>query len=444
MPREHPITPPGSAAAPPVPWLLAPASFTPGDYDAACELIERLAEVAQEAYPEVPLEVLARLAQQAVRWIADGRAADAGLQLTNLCAEAGESENHLREHFGPRWQQAGELIVRALMRYRGPGVMWEVLKSVPAESRPSHRGLGRDHLPGKAAGIRVLGFAVGAPGRCLLPSSILNTRGTRDDLTSGRCEPTRIAEFERQCGMDIAGSIAEHVELLSAARDTVRARVSEGMKPAYRGLAEAIFSDVTIAEALPAGPSLSRGLWHGELAYPGDEPDTLEVLRSHVRRGVARCSPQTLEQAERDVPSSEWEQLEVVAGAFARRHALELDRREGRFWWVPGPDLLVDELIGRESVTSACWQPFGLAEDRGSAATLAALARHAMPRECVERARADCAWGLISASSIWSDAAMRTVLHVADAACVTAERDRRRVEMETLEGLSPSRGDGLL
>jgi hypothetical protein len=431
--------------APSAPWLLAPASFTPADRDAAWAIVAKIAGLVGQAYPEVPIDTFVKLVQTTVGWIADGRAARVGLQLSSLCAQAKQSEKHLREHFGPRWQQAGELMVRLLMLFHhGPGVRWQLLKSLPTEARPSHHGLGRDHLPGKAAGVRLLSCAVGAPGRCMLPSSMIYTRGTCDDLSSERCEPKRIDEFEKECGQPIAGATSEHVDMQLTAADTVRKRVDERLAHSYPGLGERIFTPILIANALPYGPSTVRGVWHGQLAYPGDEPDTLEVFAKHDRHGIARCSPEMLEDVEREVPDSEWDSLQVAAGEFAGEHALDLDPRDSRFWWVPGREMLVLEDIGRTAVTSSLWLPVGLGGDRALAATLAALGRQSSPRMCIERAQDDCQWGLISVSSVWSDAALRTLLHVADAACVCAERYRRQEEMRALEGLEPSRRDNPL
>ncbi len=377
---------------------------------------------------------LSRLACAAVDWISDGRAAYPGLQLSNLCLEAGESEKRIREYFGAEWQQAAELTARLLVAWRGPGAQWEWVRSIPTSARPSHKGLGTDREPGKAAGIRLLARAAGGPDRCLIVSSLIYTRGTCDDRSCERAREDRIAGFEAECGMQIAGTMAEHIACQIEQNDALRRRVKDdGLERGYPGISERLFSDVVIADAMPCGPSRTRSTWHGDVGYPGDNAETLELLLAKGKRGVALCSPATVALAEAE--SEDWEPLEVEKGSFANEHALDLRPRGTRFWRVS--DMIIHEEIGQSSVRNSCWRPYGMPDDPASAAAIIALAEEAWPRECMERARAESSWGSISASTIWSHAALRAVLHAADSAVLSAERRRRATDLLRDEGIEP-------
>jgi hypothetical protein len=124
-----------------------------------------------------------------------------------------------------------------------------------------------------------------------------------------------------------------------------------------------------------------------------------------------------------------WQPIGVREGEFASVHALPLQAWGTRFRVLAERDLLVRDRVGRATIAGGCWRMFGMEDDLAMAATLIVLAEQEWLGECIERARAASSWGLISASDPRSHAGLRAVLHIADAALVSAERERNALAM---------------
>jgi hypothetical protein len=415
--------------------VRSPPVLTAQDAVAARERIKGLAPLVERVYPELPIDTLAALACAAVEWVIHGRAADPGVQLTSLCTQAERSSKSFRRGLGPQWQQAGELMTRLVASWPAHTLRWERIGVVATRARPNHHGLGTDKFPEKPASIRFLTSAVGNPDRCLVCSSLIYTRGTRDDHSCmERRDLQRIADWEKRCGTGIAGTMSEHVELQLQQNAGLLGRIERarqsGRLPERSMLALVrCFPDLAIVGAMPEGPPATRGVWHGQVAYPGDDEQTLATLRAHGRRGVALCSPQTLANAEDKMELSRWRPIGPQEGEFAHVHALPLQAWGTRFRLLADRELLVRDRVGKATVAGGCWRMFGLREDLAMAATLIVLAEQDWPAECIERARESNSWGLISASDPWSHGGLRVVSHIADAALVSAERERNALQM---------------
>lgn len=423
--------------------VRSPPVLLAADAVAARERIMGVARLVERIYPELPIDTLAAMACANVGWVMDGRAADPGLQLTSLCAEAGESTKRFRRGLGPGWQQAGELMARLLSSWPRHTLRWERIGVVATRTRPNHNGLGTDKIREKAASIRFLTSAVGNPDRCLVCSSCVYTRGTRDDHSCAeRRDLERIAMWTERCGVEIAGTMSEHMELHLGQGGALRHRVERSreagsLPPRSMVALKRCFPDLVIVGAMPEGPPATRGAWHGTVGYPGDDEQVLATLRAHGKRGIALCSPRTLADAELEQELAGWQTIGVEEGEFARVHALALQTWGTRFRLLAERELLVRDHVGRTSVAGGCWRTFGLEEDLAMAATLIVLAEQEWPEECIERARESNSWGLISASDPWSHGGLRTVSHIADAALVSAERERNALEMRQHDYESP-------
>jgi hypothetical protein len=409
-------------------------------------LMQRATIVVGRVYPEVDLVTLHALARSLLGRIADPNAST-GVTMSGSCLAESKAlarkkvltkpltEASLLQSYGPAFEQASELMARALPSL-GPEkgkptehrFDYERFESVPTDTNPTFLdGLGVDRDAQTAPSMRFWIKAAGAHDRVNWLQSLINTRGTCHDWScEERYSAQKTARFAKDCGRQIAGPILEHLDITlrqsTAILRRIQAAGQEGrLTLETQAALEGLFPRRVILDGQKCGPSPTRGVWYSFVEYPGDDPAVMTRLAADGKSGIARCSSETLDDA---YVSKNWRTPNLKNDPLAERYGVQLHEPAMHFRHFPDENLLVRHIVGGMSEESECWRIIPGTEDLAEAAALILIAKSSLFTGCVERARIAHALGKISIKRVETNALLRCGLHVADDALVTATRWR--------------------
>lgn len=404
--------------------------FDGADVRAADRLIDRFGTVAARAIPEAPADSrtigrLIALAKAANAVIAAGGSRD-GLRVDRLARQASyHSGNHIFEHLDGVWvRQWAALTIRLLMSTGGPLLAEQLVTAAVPVGRDSRRA-GFDNRSGVPKVKPLMRLYLAGADRHLVSWQIPLLSATSCDRTAVDADIERIERYEVEFGHTLPASLDDHLRLALSERralldivQTLAADHPEALREALLDpamIAQDAFSPVVIVPALAYGSPHVPGEDHSQLVMPGDDPAVLAALAEAGLTGIAEMH---------------------VTPHRAPSRALTLDRGVAANWGLTAPAwntsfqvLGDDELLRVDSsgfgATARLWRVFGMRPDDQRAAAAAERAAETWPRTCVTRADAAAPPGRAYPKAAAHRRTMMALGAVADAAHVTAERERR-------------------
>jgi hypothetical protein len=411
--------------------VQAPAAFAAEDAARADVLIDVFGRLAATVVPEAPtdprrLEKLLALTKGANRIIADGKAA-AGARVGDLARAAHyASDKHVRDDpHGPWMRMWSMTAVRLLLAHSAP-LLAEHVVSAAVRVRRESAFIGYDHHPGCTYVKPLLSVYAGALDRHLVCWQMPLASGTCYDRDDPSADLERIAEIERELGEPLRAGVGDHLALALSERDECRRLVAAavaahpelfletGLDPAT--VLERAFADVCVLEALPYGAPVAPVESHRAVLLPGDDDESIAAASASMS-GIAYCGQVT------DPSPLSWVRVELEPD-IAARWGLELDRWSTTFSAVDDDLLLRTETASTGARTEG-WRTFGMANTDQRALALAQRAAETWTHACIRRAETDAPPGKVYAKDPAFRLALRAMLRFADAALVSAERQRR-------------------
>jgi hypothetical protein len=415
----------------------SPVAFERRDTERADALIDRYGRLAALVIPEAPsdgtrLAKLIAVTRGGNAILADQRTVN-GAKVGDLAKAANyASDKHLRDDpHGPWMRRWSAVAVRLLLAARVP-LLVEHVASEATRVRRESRAIGHDHHASCAHVKPLLSVYAGTIDQHLVDWQSQLVSGTCFDHTQEDADCDRIAKAEEDLGEPLRGSVIDHVALALDERELCKQLVAEaaakyperfreaGLNPAT--VVERAFADLCVLETLPYGAPVEPGMTHTDVHTPGDDEVMIAAVSASMA-GVASCGvigdPAQL--------PGEWRDVTLESTTVAE-WALEHDPWRHTFRTLNNDTLLRTETGPSGSVTEA-WRVFGMANDDQRALALVQRASEAWTRECIDRAEKTCPVGLNYAKEPAFRMAMRAMLRLADAARVTAERERRASEL---------------
>jgi hypothetical protein len=415
--------------------VLQPVDLSTVDVRDAVSLVRQAVEFAGKIVG-IDAYVIAALSAEVVRSVCTGKAAD-GLRLDELCRNSQTGSGRVRDHFGEPLVQAVDIAVRALTVLQGRPVIYDRLFSIAVRTRRSSTAIGSDHIQGAAATLRMMGLAHSGRDRCVSTIDMTLTTDTRDDPTSPRANPERIAQLTEDLGHAPAGTVGEHTKellarhararraVITAAIDRPRAFDGIGMTP--DAFASHAFADYVIGGGLACGPPHHRCRAHARVVHPGLEPDVVAALVQMKRKGVLSRGPLRGDAGvARDLRSEGFEQFGPERTPLDER--LALMPSYGVEWWrsIDSRRIIRREVAqsrqSAKSVRSDDWLVVGLEERPDVAVALIQRFEQQWTQGCIDRAMEACAPGMLLARGAQQQEALRALLRLANAAIVAANR----------------------
>lgn len=407
--------------------IRQPVDITTADLaDATAKLYESL-EIAARYVPEIDVYSIGQLGQAVMEATHRGEART-GLRLQTILENARVGSGHARQrHFRPELSELADLTIRlAAISSPRRAVRCECLFAAWAKTGRDRNSLATDRIRNVTPGMRFAGLAVSCDDRHLPTSEIPFTAGTRHDYSSDRADPDGIARLEAKLGRRPSGTPAEHFDELLSTQRRARARLSAGLgKDGGTLLAEAGFSDLVIAGAMPYGPATKRTLDGATTYWPGGDADLIDVLAGAGKQGVAHLGRRD-PNGKHPPTQAELEGNGFIMKPFGRTSAderLATDVEWGVTWfWRRESDQLLRVQLDEGAVRIDDWRVIGLANDLDVAVALVRRHEQQWMGSCLARVMIDTAPGLIEVSSYRSDAGLRDLLRVGNAALVDADR----------------------
>jgi hypothetical protein len=417
-----------------------PVAFAAQDIADANSLIETFGRLAAANMPEAPdderrLARLLALAKGANQLLASGRA-EHGVRIDELARAANyASDKHIREGFVGSWPRRwSALAIRLMMADTAP-VLAEHLIARAAKVRRESNFIGYDQHPDCGKIKPLLNLYVGGIDRHLLNWQIPLTTATSYDRTHPRAALARIADVEQQLGEPLPATLVEHLELALAERATCHQLVQAGVSSRGEMFHEAgldpatavarAFSPLLVLDPLPHGAPRVPGEAYGRLVMPGDEAELLRVADKYGLVGIAACSDAE-HASELALPSRPLD----LAVATITDWGLEASPWTIAFQAI-GDNLLLRVASDKGGTRATLWRVFGMSNDDQRALALAQRDSEEWTHACALRANAAAPPGLVYAKDPAFRMAVRALVRVADAARVTAERDRRARPIHT-------------
>lgn len=411
-----------------------PVAFMAADVAAADELIDRFgalaaAVVPQPRHDERRLARMLTLTRAANASLASGEARE-GLKVREFARGANyESDKHIREGLAGNWPRRWSACAIRLLMAASTPVLAEHLSSSASPVRRESRFIGFDNHRGASKVKPLLNLHLAAIDRHLLGWQIPLAAGTTWDRTHHDADEDAIAAAEADLGEPLPGSLADHLALALSERAELReavssARVSHagifleaGLDP--ETVMARAFSDLLVIAPLPHGASLVKHESHSRLVLPGDDPALVELARSSGVGGIAACNTPRDGSLTR-TPSHEIRLPTLLSSQWG----LTASPWHLTFHAI-GDDLLLRRASDGNGVTIDLWRVFGISNADPVAAALAQRVAEQWTLACSRRAETDAPPGSIYAQRPDFRMALRAFIRFADAARVTAERQRR-------------------
>ncbi|MEA2192540.1 MAG: Bacterial regulatory protein luxR family [Solirubrobacteraceae bacterium] len=256
-------------------------------------------EEARSFAPTVDAYRYEQLAIAVLNALLDGSLASGGLWPGKLAEKARLSRSRIGSYFGRDWQIFTDVVVRAICaQARRPPVYEEIL-SVPVSVSRDDQGLGVDHVPGAQNVMHLLTWAIASSDMHCPTLAHPLTTGTRDDRTSPRSDPERIATHEHQIFRNLPASMAENVaHLLMSGSE--RLGEKDPLRPGFA-------SRFLVVGPLPFGPPsrhhLSSSVW-----LPGSDEEIAKTIHRSALHGILYVGRQTdhLDSSFRRLIVDEW------------------------------------------------------------------------------------------------------------------------------------------
>jgi hypothetical protein len=415
-----------------------PVSFAQVDVRDAIDIATTAIKAAAEIVGDIDPFTYTQLTAYLVEEISSGRAAD-GVQVTSACTATRTARGHLPELYTERWELTSQLAVRLTAVMTGRSVRFEELYVHPAEISRDHHGLGMDHHRGARQAMHFAGLALGTTDSQTTAAAIPLLIGTRDDVCAPTADLGRINDFAKARGRSLPGSWGEHAaELLMMRRQVgaaLRGRPELGrlLQPfgltvgdVYRG-----FAATLVVRAMPFGPPRKRTMSSAGVLVPTHEDGLMALLgrlggRSLVFAGsptaAATRAPTPEELARRGYRDVPWD-----AGQLGDSFGLgRIGPWNVEYRYSHRAGTLI-RLEAGEGAWMEAWRLLGFREsDLTDALALVERSREDWPRHCLDRAYIACAPGKLKTQDLRSQNAWRSMLRVADAALVAADRLMRQ------------------
>lgn len=410
-----------------------PVEFASDDTVTADSLIKTIGSLAADIVPEAPEDGpqrarLLALTQGANHLLASGRVRS-GLQVRDLARASNYSTKHTHVGLdGTAARRWGAAATRLLSASTGP-ILVEHLLSAPVEVRRGSGVIGYDHPPGCSHLKPMIMLAGASIDRFMCNWEMPLTTATCWDHAAADADHERIAATEALLGHSLPGTFAEHLALAMDDRDSLRDQIRRAVEDWPDLFTEAklegdrivrnSFSRFCVLEALPYGQPSSRGVHFADHCYPGDHPELIELVAAHMS-GVAHCrpmaSPAAMLRAAQSLP---------LDASLAAQLGLPISPVDTKVHAVDS-DLLAHTAAGQSGARTTWWRIFGMdSRDPHAVALVEHAGANQWRRRCLRRAIRDLAPGLLYPKRADHRFSMRAITRVADAARVTAERQRR-------------------
>jgi hypothetical protein len=378
-----------------------------------------------------------------------------GLEIQDLC-DGRTSEGHVREVFEGDVEVTIDIAVRAVQALLAKPPIHEELFSVVRRTGRDSSAIASDKNPNVARVAPLIGIALGGSDRHLPDVAIPFTTGTRDDHSSSRADPMRIAAFSQELGARLPGRPHEHVlrllEIEARARKVVvRAAESRPELFAKVGLdpqrfVKSYFPRCLVANPLPYAAPKAQGDSAGDWHHPGDDDDLARVLVEAHKHAVLRCEldePQTQlpldgrddaidalaeRFGERPIDISQDELATVQRKQAAVDLGITWDWKSVRYWWFRESERLVrgvevvDPRTQAELVELELWRTVQLTDQLEAAVILVEHMQGGWPARCLHRYFAACEPGLMKPHKTRYRSGLLLLSFLANAALVAAER----------------------
>jgi hypothetical protein len=397
---------------------------------------------------------IAQLAEAIGDRIVSGEAPD-GLEIDDLC-QGRTASGRIRDGFGEEMRDLVDLAVRTLFFFGRRYALYGHITSIPVSVGRDSQAIGVDSHPGVGPRAHILIGALGSADRILISQGRWLLTGTRDDHSSPRADPERIARFSLELGDRLPGSIEEHLARQFEAEDRTERVVEAAAEKNHSAFGNAWldpskvsaygFPKCLIIDSILHAPPSKRGQTSGGELYPGNSEAVVEAILSAKRYGIVRCElPDTevpltsleddllpaLEECYRERRKPLPTHLEDQIVNWNRAHELQVGQnlRLVRYWWFEEAGILLRsiQLTGvdeGEILSVSLWRIVGLDHaNLRAAVVLTERAEQSLARICLTRYRHETEIGLMKP---WK-APYREGLLVAsllpNAAGVTAHRE---------------------